>query len=87
MNHQMLSGEMLAFREIDSTNSELRARNQERADAMKISMGNRWVLHSDNSPPKQMDDRVLTGEAYWNQHATKLVNAFKYRDETVGVGV
>ena len=55
----LVSDELLALRAIDAVNAELRARNEARLAAFKVSMGEKYVLHPANSPQKNKYRTVL----------------------------
>ena len=54
-----ISEEMQALKQISSATDELRKRNLERAQAMKMAMGKKFVLHPDNSPRRKKEKKVL----------------------------
>lgn len=55
----LVSDEILALRAIDQRNAELRARNEARLAAFKVSMGEKYVLHPANAPRKNNYRTVL----------------------------
>lgn len=58
--HDITSSGLKALRELDAKNAELRARNEMRIEQFKLSMGKRWVLHTDNAPEKTAYKAVLS---------------------------
>lgn len=48
----MISNRLKTFMSIDTSNAELRARNEERLKAVKEAMGKKWLLHPDNAMTK-----------------------------------
>lgn len=59
IEHQLTSDELLALREVDAKNSELRARNEARLAEAKAAMGTKYILHPANSPSKNDYKAVL----------------------------
>ena len=55
----LVSDELLALRAIDAVNADLRARNEARLAAFKVSMGEKYVLHPANAPQKNNYRAVL----------------------------
>jgi len=43
----------------DEQIQELRQRNEIRMQAVKESMGAKWVLHPENAPMKKLEERIL----------------------------
>lgn len=59
MKLELTSSEILALREVDAKNAELRARNKERLVAAKAALGTKYLLHPDNAPEKTEYRAVL----------------------------
>jgi hypothetical protein len=60
MQAEMTSDELIALREVDRKNFELRARNEARLAEFKAAMGSKFLLHSDNAPTKHAYKAVLS---------------------------
>ena len=54
-----ISEEFAALKVISDGTEELRKRNLERVQAMKMAMGKKFVLHPDNSPRRKKEKKVL----------------------------
>ncbi len=55
----IMADELHALRTVDELNADLRARNEARVAAIKVSMGAKYLLHPDNAPKKVAHKGVL----------------------------